>query len=726
MKTARIAPARVVLAALVLTVALLLAAASSASADVVINEVESNDPAGVDWVELFNNGAAPVGAVTVDISGYVIKDSNDGNSFTVQPDTSLAPGGYYVANVDVPGGFGLGKADSARLFMPDGTTQVDITHSWTDHAVTTYGLCPNGISAPFVTTNGATRGAANTCDPVAAWPGAAAVSNAGQEDLGKDVSGLAYQASGSAAPGVLWAVDNGDSLLERFVYDGTNWKRDTANGWSAGKQLKYTTGNGAPDAEGVTLAGGDPNGIFVSSERDGTNNTVSRPSVLRYDTSSTDANPLTATKEWDLSADLPGLDPNGSLEAITWVPDNVLVAKGFRTDAPAAALYNPADYPNHGSGLFFVGVEQDGRIIAYALDQTSNTATRVATIASGFPNIADLAFEPETNLLWAVCDDNCNGRTARLDVAQSGANTGKFVVTNTYERPTGMPNFNNEGFAITPRAECVGGLKPVFWADDTNDDLHALRTGKLSCTDPVAPPPADSDGDGVADSADACPTVSDAAAQRNPRTGCPAEPTTTPPPLDSDGDGVPDSIDPAPNDPTIPGPFGSTNGNDTLTGTAAGETICGLLGDDVINAGAGNDTLFGDLCGVKSKASATAAATGGNDRLNGDDGNDTLYGAGGKDVLKGGKGKDRLFGGGGNDTLDGGAGKDSLNGGSGNDKLTGGKDANTIKGGAGNDAVAARNGKKDKIDCGAGKKDTATVDKADKVKGCERVKRARR
>ena len=62
----------------------------------------------------------------------------------------------------------------------------------------------------------------------------------------------------------------------------------------------------------------------------------------------------------------------------------------------------------------------------------------------------DLEFEPETGHLWAVCDDTCNGRSATLDIAQTGANAGKFVVTNVYERPAGMPNLNNEGFAITP------------------------------------------------------------------------------------------------------------------------------------------------------------------------------------------------------------------------------------------------------------------------------------
>jgi Ca2+-binding RTX toxin-like protein len=191
-----------------------------------------------------------------------------------------------------------------------------------------------------------------------------------------------------------------------------------------------------------------------------------------------------------------------------------------------------------------------------------------------------------------------------------------------------------------------------------------------------------------------------------------------PPPPDRDGDGTPDSLDACPDQaaatadgcPLAPPPGGgATAGDDVLNGTAAGETICGLAGNDTINGLGGNDTLFGDACGKKAKPVFFAlVTTDGNDVLNGGDGNDTLYGAGGNDKLNGGKGNDRLFAGGGNDTLTGGAG------------------VNTYKAGAGNDVVNARNGKKETIDCGAGKKDKATVDKKDKVRGCETVKRARR
>jgi hypothetical protein len=215
----------------------------------------------------------------------------------------------------------------------------------------------------------------------------------------------------------------------------------------------------------------------VSIERNGGG---SQPGVLRYDVTGAGPN-LTATNWWDLTADLPGLGANAGLEAIGFVPDSFLVAKGL-IDESTGAAYNPADYPGHGSGLFFVGVEQDGRVIAYAL-KGDNSHTRIATIASGLPAVMDLSFEPETGYLWAACDDTCDGKTAALEIAQSVPNKGKFAVTHTYARPTGMVvNYNNEGFAIAPQLECVNGLKPTFYADDSNQDDHSLRGGTKACT----------------------------------------------------------------------------------------------------------------------------------------------------------------------------------------------------------------------------------------------------
>ena len=328
-----------------------------------------------------------------------------------------------------------------------------------------------------------------------------------------------------------------------------------------------------PDAEGVTLAAGDPNGIYVATERDGDGST-SRPAVLRYDVSSAAAT-LNATREWNLTADLPGLGANAGPEAVTWVPDDLLVAKGF-LDETAAAPYNPASYPDHGAGLFFVGVEQDGRIIAYALNQTTGTFTRVASIASGFPQVMELEYEPESKHLWAMCDNSCDGRTRPWTSHSPARTTASFVVTDTFERPAGMANLNNEGFAIAPQAECVGGLKPVFWTDDGNADQHALRAGTLNCT---VPPPC----------LGSTATI----------TGTSGNDTLT-------GTNGPDVI-------------AGEGGDDTIKGLGGQDKICGGLGNDNLSGFGGKDTLSGQ---TGNDTFAEGAAANGPDAFNGGGGID--------------------------------------------------------------------------------------------------------
>jgi hypothetical protein len=465
---------------------------SSAPVDgpVKINEVESDGGTPGDWIELTNTSGA-----AVDVSGYVLKDSDDAHSFVIAAGTSIPAGGYVAEVVDVDGGFGLGGADSARLFAADGTTLLD-SYSWSAHAATTYGRCPNGTGA-FGVTTASTKGAANTCPvEIAAspWPGGAAVATADPADvLGGNMSGLFYEASGTTAPGTLWAVKNGPGTLFRLTStDGVNWAPDTADGWTAGKVLHYSNGTGDTDSEGVTITDAGPaGGVFVSTERNNADSGVSRPEILRIDPSaagaslnatSLNATSLNATMEWNLTSDLPSVGANLGLEGITWIPDSFLVSKGF-ADEHTGAAYDPSSYADHGTGLFFTGLEANGTIYAYALNQTDGSFTRVATIESGFPSVMELQFDKETQQLWAVCDDTCNGRTATLDIAQTGADAGHFVVADVYERPAGqVANINNEGFALAPQELCVDGVKPVFWSDDTNDDGHALRAGTIDCT----------------------------------------------------------------------------------------------------------------------------------------------------------------------------------------------------------------------------------------------------
>ena len=442
-----------------------------------INEVESSGDA-TDWIELKNTGAT-----AVDLAGYVLKDNSDKDAYTFPASSTIASGGYLVV---VPA-FGLGGGDSARLFAPDATTLVD-SYTWTEHATTTYGRCPDG-TGDFTTTKAATKGAVNACasDLVTVpWPGAAAVSTVDVKGTyAENMSGLAYEAATNG--NTLWAVQNNPGKLYRLTDNGTNWVSGSSDGWGTGKVLHFADGTGNVDAEGVVLTdAGAAGGVFVSTERDNNVSGTSRTSVLRYDVSS-GATELTATTEWNLTADLKAYIPaNGAnlgLEAISWVPDSLLVSKGMRDESTGAA-YNPAAYANHGTGLFFVGLEGGG-VYAYALDQVSGGYHRVATISTGLDGVMELEFEAETGALWAVCDNTCEGRSAILEI---GAN-GLFSTTAVIERPAGMPNLNNEGFAIAPQAQCVNGTKSVFWSDDSSTDGYALREGSIECAAVVEPDP---------------------------------------------------------------------------------------------------------------------------------------------------------------------------------------------------------------------------------------------
>lgn len=442
-----------------------------------INEVESSGGTPGDWIELVNAGPTPL-----DVGGYVLRDDNDATGYVLPVGTTIAAGGYLVVE-EAQLGFGLGGADAARLFAPGGTALVD-AHAWTTHATTTYGRCPNG-SGPFATTTAPTKGAANACAGdlvVGAWPGDATVTAADAGNVfGGNMSGLSYQPLAGQATGVVWAVRNGPGTLFRLTFVNGVWTPRATRTWANGKALRYPDGTGDVDAEGVVVVGGS---AYVASERNNAASGTSRNAILLYDVATESGATLVARREWNLTADLPANGPNLGLEAITFVPDAYLVARGLADESRGGTPYDPANYPNARGGLFLVGVEATGAIHAYALDHATGGFTRVATFASGYPGIMELAFDAELGQLWAVCDDTCNGRSAVLRIdAQAGSPTrGRFVVTQRFERPAGMPNLNNEGFTLAPLAECVGGRRPALWADDGETGGIALRRGSVTCS----------------------------------------------------------------------------------------------------------------------------------------------------------------------------------------------------------------------------------------------------
>lgn len=277
---------------------------------------------------------------------------------------------------------------------------------------------------------------------------------------------------------MLWAVSNIPGKLYRLIDSGSGYVAD--EGWSAGKLLRYPGGVGEADAEGVTFGASSSEGLYVVAEHDNDSASVSRLSVLRYDAAASSED-LTATHEWELTATLPPFEANLGIEAVTWVPDDYLTERGF-IDEQAGHAYSPQDHPNHGSGLFFVGVEQTGMVYGFALDHDSGGSTLLASIATRYPGVVGLEHDRDAGQLWLWCDDLCGNFASVFEIDGPDSPTaGRFTEHHWFARPSGLPNSNNEGIAIGSEAQCSDGLKPFFWTDDNDADGQSLRGGHVRC-----------------------------------------------------------------------------------------------------------------------------------------------------------------------------------------------------------------------------------------------------
>lgn len=289
-----------------------------------------------------------------------------------------------------------------------------------------------------------------------------------------NVSGLTYQPADGDSPSVLWATANIPGNLYRLLRANDGYASDSANAWSNGKLLRFPNGQGAADAEGVTLGATPAAGLYVASEHDNSAASTSRLSILRYDVTGATAT-LTAQQEWNVTSALPAVGANLGIEALTFIPDADLTAKGF-VDESTQAAYEPASYPAHAGGVFFVGVEGSGMIHGLVLNDDGSFQL-VASITSPFAGVMSLEYDRDVGYLWFGCDATCENQTGILDIASNGS----FTVLRRFERPGQLPNSDNEGIAIAPESECDGGFKNFFWTDDANVDGFAIRRGKIPC-----------------------------------------------------------------------------------------------------------------------------------------------------------------------------------------------------------------------------------------------------
>jgi hypothetical protein len=367
------------------------------------------------------------------------------------------------------------------------------------------GTSPLNACGPVTIVGGNGTGSPNTlpCQPEAAsgtgpapanaqtWPGGSTVTVADQTCAwktttgpeGRDMSGLVFDPTN---PDVLWGVKN-KSWVFRLVKQNGVWAPDTANDWAAGKQIFFPGGAGQPDSEGLTV--GADGALYITTERDNSNNSVSLDSVLRFDPTAAGTT-LTPTTQWNLTADFPELlvpgKANLGFEGVAFVPDAYLVQNGF-IDQSTGAAYNPGTYADHGSGLYFAALENDGKLYAYALN-ADGSSHRVAVVDTGMGHVMDVQYDRDLQQVWALCDNTCSVSSTLLKVGATGA----MVPDAVYARPADLPNVNVEGFAIAPDSTCVDGAKEVVWSDDgisaPGHEGHALYRGTFPCNLPVVVP----------------------------------------------------------------------------------------------------------------------------------------------------------------------------------------------------------------------------------------------
>ena len=652
--------------------------------------------------------------------GSAASFASPGLTVTVAADSSTA---FRATATDAAGNTSL-CSSSSIVYTEDSSapatpsvTDTDPDSPANDNSPEVKGTAESGSTVRLYTTS-------DCSGPPAAEGSAASFASPGLTVTVADQSSTDFRATATDAAGHLSACSGPLTYVEDSTVPAAPTLTDTdpdspANENSpevkgtaeAGTTVKlYTTATctGTPVAEGSAASFSSP-GLTVTVPDD--SSTTLRATATSGAQTSACSAPLT----YDEDSTAPEPPTLTDSDPVPPANDNSPLIRGAAEGGSTVRLYTASDCSGSVAAEGAAAAFGSAGLAVTVPDDATTTFRATATDAAGNTSPCSTNSIPYS-------EDSTAPETA-IDSGPSG--------TTTDSTPTFSFSSNEPGSTFECRVDAAAfaPCSPPHTTEPLSTGGHTFEVRATDTAGNLEPGPAgrsftvspDSDGDGVPDAQDACPAVFALTAN-----GCP-------PPADTDGDGVPDAQDACPTVfaatangcPAEPEET-PTDGDDVLDGDELANMICGLGGDDEINGLGGNDTLYGDACGDKAKRLFGAqAGTDGDDRLNGGAGNDVLYGAGGRDVLRGLDGRDKLYGGASNDTLSGGRGKDHLDGGTGNDRLTGGGDGDRYKGGSGNDTISARNKVKESIDCGSGR-DTATVDRNDKVTRCEKVKRPRK
>jgi uncharacterized protein YjiK len=189
-----------------------------------------------------------------------------------------------------------------------------------------------------------------------------------------------------------------------------------------------------------------------------------------------------ASKTWDLTPWMVSDDVNEGLEALTFVPN---------ADLPTA--YGTST----SGGMFYAGLQNDGKIYVFDVDITTTAVRHVATInpPTGIVrDIADLHYNTDTHILYGVYDEN----NTLVEFTTAGD------ILTTYQLPS--ESTDQEGLVVRP--DCETGLAIVVIGEDSGF-VRSYSDYPVTCNlpTPTEEEPADTPADDTAGDPTETPTV---------------------------------------------------------------------------------------------------------------------------------------------------------------------------------------------------------------------------
>jgi hypothetical protein len=504
-------------------------------------------------------------------------------------------------------------------------------------------------------------------------------------------------------------------------------------------------------ATGVAPFSVDSHGdlVYVLNEDDGTIQGYRASDTGQLTPIPGSVEPLSVTGSGAAAAQI-GFDPSGKVLTVTHRL-TAPVAPADRIDTfvlgsdgtPSAAVVNaatgsaasnfiPFGFAYDGNGHLLVTNAGDASISSYQLNTTTGALTFIDNVGTGGANPCWLAITPDSK--FAFAGDSGADVVSRLAIAANGTLTALAPAASVPGSGVAAD------VALSPDGDFLTALVPTENATATSqtDTYSVAANGDLALLNPGGQTTANLPGGvtGLAVS-DADSSAPDTAITAGPAAGSTTNDNTPTFDFDTVPAGEPNpsfscSIDGGAATPCVP-PF-------TTPVLAEGEhTISVAASDFGGNADATPATRSFSVRaalppplrqpGCTLTGTQLIGSTARN-TLNGTAGVDIIFGLGGNDILRGRGDRDCLYGGSSNDRLNGGTGGDLLFGNSGADKLADNRGRDRFSGASGPDRINSRDRSRagrrarDRVRCGAGRRDVALVDRRDIVaRDCERVRR---